>query len=327
MGYALSKPPLGDKHPTRKNRVWRFSGESNKTRPVNSLRSPEPRRENRPSATKTVLGVRYYGYRYYDPVTGRWPSRDPIEERGGVNLYGFVGNDGLNRNDYLGLATVFPLPDSGGIEIDIPPVDPNAPPVDNVGEPLYDPNQYAGGGPFDSYEEARADAIPKVRKAGEFSLNAGMEGLNSKSNWHDHSPGLRTHWAVYGSAITTRKWAIAGKEFFTVHYCFEGDHYYTSLVEGKIPDRFDGGGGLIGGADFDSLKGAIDSLPDGSIIEGLGHTHYINVFEMTNSSRSTMDFPSGLSEGDINGVKDSGGLFSNTNIYVVEPNGGFEAYP
>jgi hypothetical protein len=23
---------------------------------------------------------------YYDPVTGRWPSRDPIGERGGVNL-------------------------------------------------------------------------------------------------------------------------------------------------------------------------------------------------------------------------------------------------
>ncbi|MBB5350675.1 RHS repeat-associated protein [Haloferula luteola] len=28
-------------------------------------------------------GLLYYGYRYYDPVTGRWPARDPIEERGG----------------------------------------------------------------------------------------------------------------------------------------------------------------------------------------------------------------------------------------------------
>ena len=36
-------------------------------------------------------GLYYYGYRYYDPLTGRWPSRDPIEEEGGVNLYGFVG--------------------------------------------------------------------------------------------------------------------------------------------------------------------------------------------------------------------------------------------
>ena len=36
-------------------------------------------------------------------MTGRWPSRDPIEERGGLNLYGFVGNDALNQWDLLGL--------------------------------------------------------------------------------------------------------------------------------------------------------------------------------------------------------------------------------
>ena len=47
-----------------------------------------------------------YGFRYLDPVTGRWPSRDPIEEEGGLNLYGFVGNDGVNDLDWLGLALV-----------------------------------------------------------------------------------------------------------------------------------------------------------------------------------------------------------------------------
>jgi RHS repeat-associated protein len=50
-----------------------------------------------------ITGLYYYTYRYYDPVTGRWPSRDPIEERGGVNLYGFVWNDGVNWIDLLGL--------------------------------------------------------------------------------------------------------------------------------------------------------------------------------------------------------------------------------
>jgi RHS repeat-associated protein len=49
-----------------------------------------------------VTGLYYYGYRYYDPVTGRWPSRDPIGEEVGVNLYGFVGNDGVDRLDFLG---------------------------------------------------------------------------------------------------------------------------------------------------------------------------------------------------------------------------------
>ncbi|MEP2775849.1 MAG: RHS repeat-associated core domain-containing protein [Luteolibacter sp.] len=47
--------------------------------------------------------IKYYGYRFYDPVTGRWPSRDPIAERGGVNLYGFVQNSGLNKFDVLGM--------------------------------------------------------------------------------------------------------------------------------------------------------------------------------------------------------------------------------
>jgi hypothetical protein len=53
---------------------------------------------------ENAVHVADYLYRYYDPLTGRWPSRDPIEERGGANLYGFVGNDGVNRFDVLGLA-------------------------------------------------------------------------------------------------------------------------------------------------------------------------------------------------------------------------------
>ena len=78
--------------------------------------------ENRPVTTETATGVfqfstkyydeetgwYYYGYRYYDPQTGRWPSRDPIQERGGVNLYGFVGNDGVGLIDYLGNEIIYP---------------------------------------------------------------------------------------------------------------------------------------------------------------------------------------------------------------------------
>jgi RHS repeat-associated protein len=45
----------------------------------------------------------YYGYRYYDPKIGRWLSRDPIEEEGGVNLYGFIGNSIPTSIDVLGL--------------------------------------------------------------------------------------------------------------------------------------------------------------------------------------------------------------------------------
>ena len=62
-------------------------------------------------------GLYYYGYRYYDPVNGRWPSRDPIAERGGVNLYGFVDNDPVSKRDYLGLAVYFPILNDYGIEV------------------------------------------------------------------------------------------------------------------------------------------------------------------------------------------------------------------
>jgi RHS repeat-associated protein len=50
-------------------------------------------------------GLLYYGYRYYNAETGRWLNRDPIGESGGLNLYGFVGNNGLNGYDFLGLET------------------------------------------------------------------------------------------------------------------------------------------------------------------------------------------------------------------------------
>lgn len=48
-------------------------------------------------------GLVYYGKRYFITSMGRWVNRDPIEESGGPNLYGFVGNDPVNQQDLLGL--------------------------------------------------------------------------------------------------------------------------------------------------------------------------------------------------------------------------------
>ena len=48
------------------------------------------------------LGLIYYNYRPLNPRDGRWISRDPIMEQGGWNLFAFVGNNGVNRWDYLG---------------------------------------------------------------------------------------------------------------------------------------------------------------------------------------------------------------------------------
>ena len=47
-------------------------------------------------------GLVYYNYRYYSPELGRWISRDPIEEEGGVNLYAMVENSPVNKIDLYG---------------------------------------------------------------------------------------------------------------------------------------------------------------------------------------------------------------------------------
>jgi RHS repeat-associated protein len=63
-----------------------------------------------------ATGVTDYTYRYYDPVTGRWPSRDPIGERGGLNPYGFVLNNSVSGFDYLGNQNIGePIPGHEGL--------------------------------------------------------------------------------------------------------------------------------------------------------------------------------------------------------------------
>jgi hypothetical protein len=41
--------------------------------------------------------------RYYSAKLGRFLNQDPIEEAGGINLYAFCGNDGVNHYDLLGM--------------------------------------------------------------------------------------------------------------------------------------------------------------------------------------------------------------------------------
>lgn len=52
-----------------------------------------------------VLGILFASEAraFYNPSTGRWLNRDPIEEHGGLNLYSFVGEDPVLRRDKLGL--------------------------------------------------------------------------------------------------------------------------------------------------------------------------------------------------------------------------------
>ena len=75
------------------NRAWGFSRNDRNFPLENRLRCPELRQKSRPSPTVFTSGI------------PQWPSRDLIGEMGGVNLYGFLGNDGSNRLDVLGMFT------------------------------------------------------------------------------------------------------------------------------------------------------------------------------------------------------------------------------
>jgi len=53
-------------------------------------------------------GLYYFGRRFYDPGLQRWLNRDPIQEYGGINLYGFIDNNPISFVDSLGLIKDWP---------------------------------------------------------------------------------------------------------------------------------------------------------------------------------------------------------------------------
>jgi len=90
MGFSLTSSAPEKSDSTAKNRVWGFFGDAPQSHRENRPQPKQPRQGDPPSLTKTASGRTY------------WPSRDPIGERGGVNLYGMVGNSAVGNTDYLG---------------------------------------------------------------------------------------------------------------------------------------------------------------------------------------------------------------------------------
>ena len=82
-----------------------------------------------------VSGLMHYEYRAYNPALGRWLSRDPLGEEGGVNLLGFVGNSPVNSVDPDGrdnlslhgqnapVAATFIVSCRGDVQVEWPPQD------------------------------------------------------------------------------------------------------------------------------------------------------------------------------------------------------------
>ncbi len=101
------------------NRPFRSPVRTRLEKPVNPFNTMALNALDQNYPDEESVHVAGYSYRYYDPVTGRWPSRDPIEENSfrmthigdplpendtrGNNPYVFVLNSPIQYPDYLGL--------------------------------------------------------------------------------------------------------------------------------------------------------------------------------------------------------------------------------
>ncbi len=102
MGF-YSSTLIEDRGVVFKKRAVRFF------RGVHS-RNASPRQTNSPASKAfragvlrtTAPGVPLYGYRHLSTELGRWVNRDPLGERGGLNVYGFARNNSVYLLDPLG---------------------------------------------------------------------------------------------------------------------------------------------------------------------------------------------------------------------------------
>jgi RHS repeat-associated protein len=111
-------------------------------------------------------GLYYYGFRFYEPNLQRWLNRDPIQERGGINLYGYVGNSPLNRIDPLG----------HGPEMIEELWEENQPEIEELAEKAEVEAEAA----WEALERKMADVVQKAREA--------YPKLCEKFQWHHPIP-------------------------------------------------------------------------------------------------------------------------------------------
>ncbi|MBN8461109.1 MAG: RHS repeat-associated core domain-containing protein [Verrucomicrobia bacterium] len=287
MPWTVPKPPGGDGNPPVPDTI----------RPPAQCAPPAYR--NFPKAllmnaldeappAATGMHATYYGYRWYDTLTGRWPSRDPIEEEGGLNLYGFVENDGVGCLDWLG---------------------------------------FAPGEKWSSREEAYDDAVKYVRKTGQETLDKGWKqmemyfGVNRQSkiasdtlrqmllatsdgsttiigqlNLQNNKGTRETSYVTIikrsQTQIDAKKfivdWTfIIGRETYALVYCLkkngEKDEYSYLFDGGALPtaDAVRQRPGLAGRVDMAALLRMRANLPAGAKPTDFIHSHLVDRVDAT----------------------------------------------
>jgi RHS repeat-associated protein len=261
--------------------------------------------------TDSESGQLYYGYRYYDPVNGKWTSRDPIQEKGGVNLYSFSQNCSVCLYDILGL----------------------------------DP-----GGQFASWAIALNDAKKYLRDKGNNSLKTGGDQFKSafgaegegiftdKTLYSKMKTQAGSDYTVFENGTSTfynnevplekKNWVlIIGREVASSVYCYQSKadkkiyysyNYYDGLMQTKAEFDEKKNHGRIRNEDAGRLSLQKIHGSEDQILKHyyFVHTHLLRGYDITpDRTHSRTVFP-GLSEGDK-----AAGAFYKVKVIAIEFNG------
>jgi RHS repeat-associated protein len=175
-------------------------------------------------------GLYYYGYRFYDPNLQRWLNRDPIEEDGGVNLYGFVFNAAVNLVDPFGLCDgdhLASMPSYPGLfdkpsQWTSPFTVPSISPYDSSSSQLQSALTTAGkgflndtglGNTLQQYGQNVLNSIPGLGWLGDLLGGSGSNsGFNNPLAGNTGDPSESVNWNVnsYGYAFGQKASVSAG---------------------------------------------------------------------------------------------------------------------
>ena len=149
-----------------------------------------------------------------DAETGRWWARDPLEEEGGVNLYGFVANSSLNFVDASGfeIAVIWNGPTSAN------PAGHAAVAITGRGVWSYY-NGTPGGTNLDAYlngqiprRDSKVIIIPTSPEQDAAALEAFKKSKQKPYSWYKHNCANVVNDALDAAKIPYPKWNTVPSE-------------------------------------------------------------------------------------------------------------------
>jgi hypothetical protein len=274
------------------------------------LPAPTPGASKSPMAPDSTVAS---GHRYYIPSLGRWLARDPLEERGDLNVYAFALNQPLNWADLIGLKSFVVL--TAGDSLTYGGVSHSGVPFDGYWA-LLEPKlkalskhnyvgQLVAGNAGDKIDEIDADitrldlgsklhedceALVNIYLAGINTINASLNKGNPRHKWTDSAiaTAVYAEWIGTGAKLITKARAVSPPHDILVlavtipPVSSAPPHKYTSAdavrsrnITGMVNGRMLGIPPFVpGGLTSASWFDTVDlGLPTGWIHDGLHHDH------------------------------------------------------